>query len=108
MSRLQAKEGRAAENQVFSDDEEGMDSRWILEPGIALGRAVVVMVIKGSVDEQVVVVQGWKLRTLIKDGVFTSHQAPVVPSVAGAEPCRNGARGRGGLVPIEGELTASH
>lgn len=41
-------------------------------------------------------VVGWKLRTLIKDGVFTSHQVPVVPSVAGAEACRNGARGRGG------------
>lgn len=38
---------------------------------------------------------GWELRTLIKDGVFTSHQVPVVPSVAGAEACRNGAKGEG-------------
>lgn len=37
MSRLQAGEGRAAENQVLTKDKEGMDSRWILEPGDALG-----------------------------------------------------------------------
>ena len=53
------------------------------------------------------VVDGWKLRTMIEDGVFTSHQVPEVPSVAGAEACRNCARGEG-LVPIQGELTASH
>lgn len=80
---------------MLSEDKEGMDSRWILEPGDALGRALVVMVIKGG-GRRVVVVVGWKLRALIKDGVFTSHQVPVVPSVAGAEACRNGARGRGG------------
>lgn len=50
MSRLQAGEGRAAGNQVLTEDKEGMDSRWILEPGDALGRALVVMVIKGGVE----------------------------------------------------------
>lgn len=95
MSRLQAREGRAAGNQVLTDDKEGMDSRWILEPGDALGRALVVMVIKGGVEGGWWWWSGWELRTLIKDGVFTSHQVPVVPSVAGAEACRNGARGEG-------------
>ena len=38
---------RAAGNQVLTGDKEGMDSRWILEPGDDLGRALVVMTIKG-------------------------------------------------------------
>jgi hypothetical protein len=86
---------RAAGNQVLTGDKEGMDSRWILEPGDDLGRALVVMIIKGRRGRRMVV-GGWKLRTLIKDGVFTSHQVPVVLSVAGAKACRNCAKREGG------------
>lgn len=32
---------------MLTGDKEGMDSRWILEPGDDLGRAVVVLIIKG-------------------------------------------------------------
>lgn len=78
-----------------------MDSRWILEPGDDLGRALLVMIINGRRGGRMVV-DGWKLRTLIKDGVFTSHQMPVVLSVAGV----GIALRERGLVPIEG--TASH